>query len=158
MQLLESEFAAESNLRHGRALVTHVGAFIAGFLSTLVFHQGVLTLLWLSGAVPRAPYDMAPAPPLGVPAVISLACWGGVWGVAIWPLLRNAAGRTDWFRALLTGAVLPSAVALFIVFPLKAMPMAGGWDPRVIIGALILNGAWGLGVALFIRLLARIGV
>jgi hypothetical protein len=42
--------------------------------------------------------------------------------------------------------------------PLKAMPMAGGWDPRLIIGALILNGAWGLGVALFIRLLARIGV
>src|SRR5438128_12211959 len=89
MQLLESEFAAESNLRHGRALVTHVGAFIAGFLSTLVFHQGVLTLFWLSGALPRAPYDMAPAPPLGVPAVISLALWGGVWGVAIWPLLRK---------------------------------------------------------------------
>lgn len=35
-------------------------AFIAGFLSTLVFHQGVLTLFWLSGALPRAPYDMLP--------------------------------------------------------------------------------------------------
>jgi hypothetical protein len=42
-----------------------VRAFIAGFLSTLVFHQGVLTLFWLSGALPRAPYDMASAPPLG---------------------------------------------------------------------------------------------
>jgi len=140
-----------------------VRAFIAGFLSTLVFHQGVLTLFWLSGALPRAPYDMAPAPPLGVPAVISLALWGGVWGGAIWPLLRNAVERTYWFRALwfralLIGAVLPSAVALFVVFPLKAMPVAGGWDPRIIISALILNGAWGLGVALFIRLLARIGV
>ena len=78
--------------------------------------------------------------------------------MAIWSLLRNAAGRTYWFRALLIGAVLPSAVALFIVFPLKAMPVAGGWDPRIIMRALILNGAWGLGVALFIRLLARIGV
>ena len=134
----------------------HVRAFIAGFLSTLVFHQGVLTLFWLAGALPRAPYDMAPAPPLGVPAVISLAFWGGVWGVTIWQLLRNAAGRA--YRALLIGAVLPSAVALFIVFPLKAMPVAGGWDPRIIMRALILNGAWGLGVALFIRLLARIGV
>ncbi len=133
-------------------------AFIAGFLSTLVFHQGVLTLFWLAGALPRAPYDMAPAPPLGVPAVISLASWGGVWGVTIWPLLCNAAGRAYWFRALLIGAVLPSAVALFVVFPLKAMPVAGGWDPRIIISALILNGAWGLGVALFIRLMARIGV
>src|SRR5206468_4975920 len=143
------EGGARGASRHGRALVPHVRAFIAGFASTLVFHQGVLTLFWLSGVFPRAPYDMAPAPPLGVPAVISLACWGGVWGMAIWPLLRNGAGRTYWFRALLIGAVLPSAVALFIVFPLKAMPVAGGWDPRIIIRALILNGAWGLGVALF---------
>ncbi len=159
-RLLEAtrERGARDASRHGRALVPHVRAFIAGFLSTLVFHQGVLTLFWLAGALPRVPYDMTPAPPLGVPAVISLACWGGVWGVTIWQLLCNAVGRAYWFRALLIGALLPSAVALFIVFPLKAMPMAGGWDPRVIIGALILNGAWGLGVALFIRLLARIGV
>src|SRR5262245_58678197 len=34
-------------------------AFTAGFLSTLVFHQGVLTVLWWSGTLPRAPYDMA---------------------------------------------------------------------------------------------------
>jgi MFS-type transporter involved in bile tolerance (Atg22 family) len=138
--------------------VPFVRAFIAGFLSTLVFHQGVLTLFWLSGVLARAPYDMAPAPPLGMPAVLSLAFWGGVWGAVIWPLLRNAAGRAYWLRALLIGAVVPSVVALFIVFPLKAMPVAGGWDPRVIIGALILNGAWGLGVALFIRVISRIGV
>lgn len=136
----------------------YVRAFIAGFLATLVFHQSVLTLLWLSGALPRAPYDMTPAPPLGVPAVLSLAFWGGVWGTVIWPLLRDAAPGAYWFRAVLLGAVLPSIVALFIVFPLKGMPAAGGWDPRIIIGALILNGAWGFGVALFIRLLARMGV
>jgi hypothetical protein len=51
-------------------LVPFVRAFIAGFLSTLVFHQGVPTLFWLSSALPRAVYDMAPAPPLGVPAVM----------------------------------------------------------------------------------------
>jgi hypothetical protein len=135
----------------------YVTAFIAGFLSTLVFHQGVQTLFWLSGMIPRAPYNMAPAPPLGVPAVISLAFWGGLWGTLIWPLLRNATGGAYWFRALLIGAVAPSVVALFIVFPLKAMPVAGGWDPRIIIGALMLNGAWGLGVALFIRLMSRVG-
>ena len=71
--------------------MSHVRAFIAGFLSTLVFHQGVLALFWLAGALPRAPFDMTPAPPLGVPAVMSLAFWGGVWGVAIWQLLRNTA-------------------------------------------------------------------
>src|SRR5262245_37047796 len=43
-------------------------AFIAGFLSTLVFHQGLLTVLWWCGMLPRVPYDMTPVPPLGLPA------------------------------------------------------------------------------------------
>jgi hypothetical protein len=95
-------------------------------------------------------------PPLGIPAVISLAFWGGVWGAAIWPFLKNVAGAAYWIRALVIGAIGPSAVALFLVFPLKGKPMAGGWDPKIIIGALILNGAWGLGVALLMRLLGRV--
>ena len=133
--------------------VPFVKAFIAGFVSTLVFHQGVLTLLYLAGAVPRAPYDLGAAPPLHIPAVISLAFWGGVWGVAIWPLLRNVAGAAYWVWALVIGAIGPSAVALFIVYPLKGMPVAGGWDPKLLGAALLLNGAWGLGLALFMRLL-----
>lgn len=132
-----------------------VKAFIAGFVSTLVFHQGVLTLFYLAGAFPRAPYDLGPVPPLRIPAVISLAFWGGVWGVAIWPLLKNAPGASYWVRALVIGAIGPSAVALFLVFPLKGMPMAGGWDPKLIVGALILNGAWGVGMALVMRLMRR---
>ena|SRR5215470_14166517 len=136
-------------------MVRYVEAFIGGFLSTLVFHQAVLTLFWLSGALPRRPYDMTATPPLGVPAVISLAFWGGLWGVVIWGALRNATGGAYWLRAILLGAALPSAIALFIVFPLKGMPMAGGFDPKIIIGALILNGAWGFGLALFMRLIVR---
>jgi hypothetical protein len=136
--------------------VQFVKAFIAGFVSTLVFHQGVLALFYLAGVVSLRPYDLETVPPLGIPAVISLAFWGGVWGAAIWPLLKNAAGPAYWVRALLIGAIGPSAVALFIVFPLKGKPLAGGWDPKLIIGALILNGAWGVGVALLMRLLGQI--
>ncbi len=132
-----------------------VKAFIAGFVSTLVFHQGMLSIFYLAGAFPRVPYDLTAVPPLGIPVVISLAFWGGVWGAAIWPLLENAPGAAYWLRALLIGAIGPSAVALFVVFPLKGMPIAGGWDPKLIIGALILNGAWGLGLALLLRLMAR---
>src|SRR5262245_33087296 len=135
--------------------MSHVKAFLAGFVSTLVFHQGVLTLLWLSGGFPRAPYSMVPTGPLQVPAVISLAFWGGVWGVALWPLLRNAPGRAYWSRALVLGALLPSLVALFVVMPLKGMPVAGGWSPAIIVGALLLNGAWGIGVALLMRAARR---
>ena len=136
-------------------VMDYVKAFIAGFVSTLAFHQGVLALLHLAGVVSRAPYDLGAVPPLGIPAVISLAFWGGVWGAAIWPLLKNVAGPAYWLRALVIGAVGPSAVALFMVMPLKGMPMAGGWDPKLIVGALILNGAWGLGMALLLRLMRQ---
>ena len=132
--------------------VPFVKAFIAGFVSTLVFHQGVLALLYLVGAVPRAPYDLGAAPPLHIPAVISLAFWGGVWGAAIWPLLKNVAGAAYWVRALVIGAIGPSAVALFIVYPLKGMPVAGSWDLKLLGAVLLLNGAWGLGMALLMRL------
>jgi hypothetical protein len=135
----------------------YLKAFVAGFVSTLFFHQGVLGLFYLAGAFPRAPYDMTAVPPLGVPAVVSLAFWGGVWGAAIWPLLRNAARVSYWVRAVVIGALGPSAVALFIVFPLKGMPIAGGWNPTLLVGALILNGAWGVGLAWGMRSMARRG-
>jgi hypothetical protein len=118
-------------------------AFNAGFISTLVFHQGVLTLLYLAGLVSR----------VGIPAVISLAFWGGLWGVTIWPLLKKVNGPAYWARALVISAVFPSVVGLFIVFPLKGMPMAGGWNPKVIVSALVVDGAWGLGMSFLMRLM-----
>lgn len=36
--------------------------------------------------------------------------------------------------------------------PLKGMPMAGGFDSKLVVGALVLNGAWGLGVVALMRL------
>lgn len=133
-------------------------AFAAGFISTLTFHQGLLWVFHRLGAFARTPWNMDPVPPFGVPSVVSLACWGGVWGVAIWYLMRHATGAAYWARAIVFGALGPSAVALFVVFPLKGMPMAGGWDPKLIVGALIVNAAWGLGLGVFLRLLRRAGL
>ena len=132
-----------------------VKAFLAGFLSTLVFHQGLLAILHAVGASPRAAYALDPVPPLNVPAVLSLAFWGGVWGILLWLVIAGAQGPRYWLLALLFGAIAPSAVALLVVLPLKGQPAGGGWKPAVIVGALLLNGAWGLGVALFMRLFHR---
>jgi hypothetical protein len=133
--------------------MNYLKAFVAGFIGTVVFHQGLLGLLYLGGISPRAPFPMAAVPPLGVPLFVSLAFWGGVWAMALMPLLRGFRGASWWAAWLIAGAILPSAVALFIVFPLKGMPMAGGWDPQLIVGALLLNGAWGIGSAIVLRLL-----
>jgi len=130
-----------------------VKAFVAGFASTLVFHQGLLTLFYLAAVVPRAPYDFGPVPPLAIPAVISLAFWGGAWGVAIWPFLKHLAGPAYWVRALVISAIASGSVTLFIVSPLKGTPMASGWNPNVIVSTLLLNGTWGLGMVLLMRLM-----
>lgn len=130
----------------------HLRSFFAGFLSTLVFHQGLLAALYAGGISPRPAYVMTGVPPVGIPAVISLAFWGGIWGIALWLMIRKSTGAMRWLLALVLGAVLPSIVALFVVFPMKGMAMGGGYDPKIIIGALLLNGAWGLGVALIMKL------
>jgi FtsH-binding integral membrane protein len=98
---------------------------------------------------------MAAVPPLGVPQVISLAFWGGLWAIAMAYAFKDLSGGSYWLWWTVIGAIAPSIVALFVVFPLKGMPMAGGWDPKLIIGALLLNGAWGFGTALFLRYLPR---
>ena len=55
-----------------------LGALLAGFVSTLVFHQGTLAIFHAADLTTRAPYAMAPTAPFHVPAVVSLALWGGV--------------------------------------------------------------------------------
>ena len=136
--------------------MTHLKAFIAGFASTLVFHQGLLWLLYAGGASPRAPWNMTPVPPLNAPAVISLAFWGGVWGIVLWALIHTSRGGARWAKALVIGALGPSLVTWFVVMPMKGMGFAGGWDPKIIVGSLLLNSAWGLGVVLLMRLLNRV--
>src|SRR2546425_4134834 len=71
-------------ITRGVTNMTHLKAFITGFVSTLVFHQDLLWLLHAGGVSPWAPGNMTQVPPLNVPAVISLAFWGGVWGIVLW--------------------------------------------------------------------------
>ncbi len=130
-------------------------AFLAGFLSTLVFHQGLLALLNAGRMTTRKPWVMAPVGPLGVPSVISLAFWGGLWGILLWEIVRKRTGAGHWITALVFGAVAPTLVALLVVLPLKGMGMGGGWKPDIVVGALLLNGAWGVGVAALMRLFGR---
>lgn len=123
-----------------------VVAFIAGFIATLTFHQGALPALNAAGLVSAAPYSLAPTAPFGVPQVLSLAFWGGVWGLVLWALIRNMRGPAYWGLCAAIGAVGPTAVAMLVVFPLKGIPVdATKWT-----AGLILNGIWGLGTGVLI--------
>jgi hypothetical protein len=127
-------------------------AFVAGFLGVLLFHQPMLAVLHALGLTALAPYPMMATVPLGVPRVLSLAFWGGVWAMPLALVLMCVRTRAGyWLTALVFGAIGPSVVNWLVVLPLKGAPMGGGWQPSGILTALIINGAWGLGTALLLR-------
>ena len=63
-------------------------------------------------------------------------------------------GTTYWASWILVGAVALTCVSFFVVSPLKGEPIPALW-PRFASG-LALNGAWGFGTALLLRLMARL--
>jgi hypothetical protein len=133
-------------------LKTLVLGFIAGALATLIFHQGLWYLLYQIHFIPadRPAWPLDPIPPFGVPSVISKAFWGGVWGAALAPLFDRYRGATYWAAWIVVGAVVLTLTALYVVSPLKGEAIPPLW-PRFYY-ALLVNGAWGLGTALFLRL------
>lgn len=126
-------------------------AFLAGFVSTLIFHQGMLALLYASGVSPRGAFSMEPTPPFGIPSVISLAFWGGVWGIPLYAVIRKIE-RTAVFLLVATvfGAILPTLIAVVVVMPLKGIPIGGENRTAMLMIALLVNAAWGLGTALLL--------
>jgi len=125
------------------AVLPWIKVFLMGYVATLMAHQGLLALLHHLAMVPVPAFNLSPVPPLGVPAVVSLAFFGGLWALPLWVLLRHQSTPRRMIGALLFGAVLPTAVAMLLVFPLKGLPVTAlSWA----IGGL-LNGAWGLAVA-----------
>jgi hypothetical protein len=74
---------------------------------------------------------------------------------AIAPRFRQ--DKSYWIAALLFGALAPTLVAWFIVAPLKNQPIAGGFQPTGMLLGLLVNGAWGVGTAVLLRLLLTRG-
>ena len=125
--------------------------FAAGFVATLVFHQIALMLLASAGFAKATTYSMQTVPPFGIPQVISLSFWGGLWGMLLASIEnRFPKGAAYWLAALIFGAIGPTLVAWFVVAPLKGQPVAAGGDFSRMMTGLIINGAWGIGTALLI--------
>ncbi|MDB5594355.1 MAG: hypothetical protein JWM36_1316 [Hyphomicrobiales bacterium] len=125
--------------------------FVAGFLAVPVFHQ--LAQLGLYVTIPgrNFPWNMRPNA-LGVPALINLAFWGGVWGI-VFALIqtRFPRGVLYFVLALLFGAILPTAFGWYVLAPWRGQPV-----PAFSIYGPIINGAWGLGTGIIYSLLNRI--
>ncbi|HLJ64294.1 MAG TPA: hypothetical protein VKT70_09320 [Stellaceae bacterium] len=134
--------------------MTLLQAFVAGFIAVPIFHQILLWILNVTHVVPFPAFDMSPTWPLGVPAWISASFWGGVWGIIfVLTIPRLFRGASYWIAAVVASALALTLVFAFVVIPLKTGGFLGIKDfiGLMIIGSL-LNGAWGIGTALFLKL------
>jgi hypothetical protein len=131
-------------------------SFVAGFISVVVFHQAMLAILNWIGFAPLPPYQMNPTKPFGIPALWSLSFWGGIWGIGLATVIFHLLPNYNyWLTTLIFSSLAPTLVFLFIVSPLKGLPLAGGGQISVIVTGLLVNAAWGLGTALLLRLQPR---
>lgn len=127
--------------------------FVAGFLSVLVFSSGTIALYHAAGApVPFAPWSMAPVPPFGVPQTLSAAFFGGLWGIAYAAAEPSLTARLGWLAGGTVFSVLPLLLLWFVVFPLKGMPVAGGFTAFGLQQGVVLHVVFGLGLAIFFRI------
>jgi hypothetical protein len=124
--------------------------FIAGAISLLIFHQGLLEVFYLAGAGGPS-WSVQPVSPFGVPRVVDLAFWAGLWGL-LFGLLMPRFTWPMWVCGILLGFVAALA-GWFIVAPIKGLPIAAGWVPINMARSLLINGFFGLGVGLILPLL-----
>ncbi len=124
--------------------------FIAAALSVLTFHQlmlGLLHVLAIPGLeIAATPYRFAPVPPFGVPVLLNLCFWGGLYGV-VFGLLFPKITLPLWLAGLLLG-LLAVLVGFFVVPTIKGLPIGGGWVINNWIRSILINGCFGVGVGL----------
>ncbi len=129
--------------------------FIAGVVSTLVFHQ---TLIWLLAQVlpfPFKPWNLA-INRYGVPTVAALAFWAGVWGIVLCLLLVARPALRPMPTGIVFGALLPSLWSWTVIATMRGTPLFAGGAPKSIAVGLLVNGVWGAGtVWLFGRMRHR---
>jgi hypothetical protein len=132
-------------------------AFAAGAAAVLTVHQAALWALHRAGLAPWPAYATTPTRPLGVPAVLSAAFWGGAWWTVLAPLLPRDRGAGAYYgRALLLGATLPNAVGAALLALGRGGASSGGAAPAVapaaaVVAAVLVNGLWAAAAAAALR-------
>jgi len=139
--------------------------FLAGFLSVLIFHQGMVFLMHhvgngipilvlIFGPQPDLPYNMTPVPPLHVPEVLAKAFWGGIWGIILAALLRELR-MSELLFGFAFGALVLTMVGFDLIARLKGLPPLPSDDRQAWWSAGLCNGCWGLGTAALLQRLAE---
>jgi hypothetical protein len=136
--------------------------FLVGAIAVIAFHQAsqhVLFHLWPgiaaatdlpAGFRPPSPgFNVRPVPPFGVPQVIWLSFWGGLWGILLAAVIRFLR-FPDLLAGVLVG-IAATVVGFTAVAQYHGQPMWAGGTAVIIARALVLNIAFGWGTAFLMR-------
>jgi hypothetical protein len=130
--------------------------FIAAAVSVLTFHAAmweVLHLLAVQGLTMPPAYPTDPVAPFGVPRILNLCFWGGLYGI-VFALLMPRITVPLWVSGLALG-VAAVLVGSFIVPAVKGLPIGNGWIVLNWVRSLLINCSWGIGVAIILSLMIQ---
>lgn len=130
--------------------------FIAAAISVLTFHQAMweaLHVLNLPGLGMPPPYPTRPVPPFGVPLILDLCFWGGLYGIVFGLLLPRMTAPL-WLCGLVLG-IIAALVGMLVVPAIKGLPIGAGWVPLNWLRSFLINGFWGIGVGIILPLMLR---
>lgn len=148
---MRSTFAVNSRTIGNLFRYSPLVLFVAGAVSVLVFQMGTIAILHALGLA-GAPFAYGATQPMGIPQTWSFAFWGGIWGIVYGAVeQRFPKGPMYYAAAFLFGAILPTLVLWFVVFPLKGQPVAAGWNGTRMMAHLLAHGMFGLGIALLLK-------
>jgi len=122
--------------------------FLAAAIAVLTFHQGMWEILHLTGMGMPSWFPMDPVPPWGVPKLLNLCFWGGLYGIAF-GLLMPKFSLPMWLCGLITG-LIAAIVGLLLVPAIKGLPVGAGWIPMNWVKSFLINGSWGLGLGIIL--------
>jgi hypothetical protein len=133
--------------------------FTVGALAILTFHQGMweaLHLFKIPKLIMPVAYPLVRIAPFGLPHIVSLCLWGGLYGAAFGFLMPRFA-LPLWACGLILGAIA-AVVEMAVITFLAGMPIGAGWTKQIWIRTVLLNEVWGLGVGMLTPLfIAGIG-
>jgi hypothetical protein len=132
--------------------------FVAGSLSVVVFHQGMVFLLYLLSQTPNFPWNIkGSVGPMGVPVLVNQMFWGGLWGIGFAAIGHMIPIAQTALRGAVYGLLGPFLLGGGVLVPLLKQTGQFFWTwpaPRYLIGGLI-GAAFGVGVALIMGVLAK---
>jgi hypothetical protein len=137
---------------------TLILGFVAGAISVVIFHQGMIFLLYMMKQTPNFPWNVtAMKTGMGLPILLNQMFWGGLWGVAFAALGHMIPIAHNILRGAVFGLIGPFLLGGGVLVPLlkQTGPYFWMWPgQRWIIGALI-GAAFGVGIAVILRVLAK---